>query len=566
MFLKVIGLKEHGAVQQARLACPFHSAWRSPTLSQLIDPCGCRYHVRCFHLLVNQDASRPSMLIGACMMPELNSIQGNRSVETDPLTDVGALVQQLQDLAAFVQETAAFPGPVPERIGRYRVIDSVGQGGQARVFLGYDALTQRTVLIKWYVDVPSSNLAQFVSETRAICSVEHNRIIRCWDVDYEQDGPFLVMEPVGGKSLWIVVQHVRYGPKQAAEWMLEVCKAVEALHKQGWVHGDLSPQNIVINENGEPILIDFGLARRVDSETDLAAPGTKDFRAPELEHPASKTHPIQCDIYSLGAILHWLLNSATAEAPRSSTAAPPLNRLCQRAMDPDPESRFSNAAEMAETLERWLRAHRIRSWTRRALRRLTLLTLVTLGILTVAGWGWRRMSSRQLELRQTKAWQAFSAESTWAKNVTPKFQHDFDLGITCNSSKRDNQGRYLLATGEPFNLTLKPDQSCYLAVYLLSDSKIKAALQGTQIHPSQSTSQWILAHQEHQVLLAPTFDNGRTELLYILASTEPWDLPAREASSDSLSFQLEKNDDSPLERGIQARAAVSEYLLTFVVE
>jgi hypothetical protein len=67
-------------------------------------------------------------------------------------------------------------------------------------------------------------------------------------------------------------------------------------------------------------------------------------------------------------------------------------------------------------------------------------------------------------------------------------------------------------------------------------------------------------------LLAPTFDNGRTELLYILASTEPWDLPAREASSDSLSFQLEENDESSTKRGIQARAAVSEYLLTFVVE
>jgi serine/threonine protein kinase len=499
-------------------------------------------------------------------MPESKSIRVNRRVEAARLTDVGELVQQLQDLAAFVQETAAFPGPVPERIGRYRIIDGVGQGGQARVYLGYDALAQRTVMIKWYVGALSSNLDQIISETRAICSVEHDRIIRCWDVDFEQDYPYLVLEPVGGKSLNLVAQQSRCAPQQAAEWMLEICKAVEALHKQGWVHGDLSPPNIVINNDGEPILIDFGLARRICSETDLAAPGTKDFRAPELEHPASQTNPIQCDIYSLGAILHWLLNSASSEAPQSSVVAHPLNRLCQRAMAPDPESRFSNVAEIAEILQTWLRGHRRQSWTRRALRRLSLLTLVTLGILSVVGWGWRPLSSQQLKLRQTRAWQAFSVDSAVARNLTPKFQHDFDLGISCNTSKRDAEGRYLLATGEPFKLTLKPDQSCYIAVYLLSDASPETALQGIKIHPSQSTSQWIPAHQEHQVLLAPTFDNGRTELLYILASTEPWDLPAREASSDSLSFQLEENDESSTKRGIQARAAVSEYLLTFVVE
>lgn len=499
-------------------------------------------------------------------MTDLELFQVNPQEEVTHSADVGELVRQLQDLAAFVQDTEESGASIPDQIGRYRVVDDVGRGGQARVFLGYDSIAQRTVIIKWYVDIPPSNLEQFISETRAICSVEHPRIIRCWDVDFEQNCPFLVLEPVAGKPLSLVAKQLRCRPELAAEWMIEICNAVHTLHQQGWGHGDLSPQNIVINNNDEPILIDFGLARRVGSETSLVSPGTRDFRAPELEQPGSQANPIQSDIFSLGAILDWLMKSSSRDSSSQVLKRAGLERVIQRATEPQPETRFANVAEMAGALENWLRAHRFQTYVRRTAKRLTILALISLSLIAVTGWGWRRISNQQTEQLQQKAWEAFTAHSTSARHLDPKFRNDFNLGVSFSTSKYDDQGRLILETNEPFDVTLKPDQSCYVTVFLLGDSKSESPLQGSQIHPSQGISQWVPAHQEHQILLAPTFDNGRTELLYIIASTEPWDAPSQDNHPGSLTFELQGEAQPSLARGIHPRAAVAESLITFVVQ
>ena len=490
----------------------------------------------------------------------------NQQDDATHSVDAGELVRQLQDLAAFVQGTDEAGEPIPDQIGRYRVIDDVGRGGQARVFLGYDSIAQRSVIIKWYVDVPPSNLDQFILETRAICSVEHPRIIRCWDVDFEQGCPFLVLEPVGGKPLQLVAQQSRCRAEQAAEWMIELCRAVHALHQQGWAHGDLAPQNVVIDENDEPILIDFGLARRVGTDTNLASPGTRDFRAPELEQSESQASPIQSDIFSLGAILDWLLKPSFEDKNSRVLNTVGLVNVIQRATESLPSARYTNVAEMAEALEKWLQTHRFQTHAIRVMKRLAILAVISLSLIAVIGWGWRHSSNQQLEYQQRQAWNAFTAHSTTSLHSNPKFRRDFDLGVSCSSSRRDSQGRLILERGEPFDITLDPDQSCYITVFLLGHSDPEAPLHGTQIHPSRGISQWVPAHQKHQVLLAPTFDNRRSELLYIVASTEPWDSPSQDNHPGSLTFGLQNERPAALTRGIQPRATVAEYLLAFVVE
>ena len=213
--------------------------------------------------------------------------------------------------------------------------------------------------------------------------------------------------------------------------MAKVARAIDYAHGKGILHRDLQPGNILLDENGEPMVSDFGLAKWLDQTSDLTRTletlGTPGYIAPEqTECPADKLTSA-ADIYGLGAILFYLLTgrppfvgpnvlsvihqAAVTPAPRLRSLAPSLDRdletIVARCLESDPNARYQSAGALAEDLEHWLRHEPIRArrsgvftrgrkWMRRNPTSAALLTsLVALG----AGVGvmfWERQSPRPL--------------------------------------------------------------------------------------------------------------------------------------------------------------------------
>jgi serine/threonine-protein kinase len=154
-------------------------------------------------------------------------------------------------------------------------------------------------------------------------------------------------------------------------------------HGEGVLHRDLKPGNILLDEHGEPLVSDFGVAKSLESPTDLTRTltsfGTPGFIAPEQAHGAAKDLTAAADIYSIGAVLFYLLagrapfigenalavikEAADKPAPKLRTLAPALDRdleiICAKCLEREPEARYFSAADLAEDLERWLEGRAI---------------------------------------------------------------------------------------------------------------------------------------------------------------------------------------------------------------
>ena len=280
-----------------------------------------------------------------------------------------------------------------DRIGKYKVICPLGSGGQADVYRALHPELQRDVVIKlvrplWRMDtsvvippVQASQVQQVLAEGRSLAQLSHPNVAQVYDVDQEDGCPFLVMEYVQGKSL---DQYHRDRPLDAqriARLVASVARAAAAAHARGILHRDIKPQNIVVRDDGEPKLIDFGLARITSTwhpnEQQPGVCGTLGFMAPEQARGDVNRIGPASDIFGLGAVLYYLLtgqppihgsNSHTGvcisamlerarrcEWDRTALTAPNvparLAAICSKAMSADPSARFATAAEFAEALE-----------------------------------------------------------------------------------------------------------------------------------------------------------------------------------------------------------------------
>jgi serine/threonine protein kinase len=204
-------------------------------------------------------------------------------------------------------------------VKRYKILDQVGIGGMARVFLAEHAIMRRKVALKILptskcADPPS--LARFLREARAIASINHPNVIRAYDIDQDADFYYIVLEYAEGLT---VAQHVeRHGPipwPQACDYVYQAAAGCEHLLACGLIHRDIKPSNIIIEHGGAIKLVDLGLAVFLDEkETDPLtvryeqnALGTADYLSPEQ---VVDSHNVdgRADIYSLGATFCFMLS------------------------------------------------------------------------------------------------------------------------------------------------------------------------------------------------------------------------------------------------------------------
>lgn len=223
----------------------------------------------------------------------------------------------LHSAAAELFGPRAIPSTIAagQRIGRYRLIRLLGEGGMATVWLGerFEDTFSHNVAVKCLKTglVTAERRARFLREQQILGQLQHLQIARLYDAGISTDGvPFIVMEWVDGPSLTGYCDQQRLGIEQRLQLFRKVCSAVAFAHQNLIVHRDLKPGNILVGGDGEPKLLDFGIAKLIDDDTEpMTRTGahlfTPDYASPEQLRGASVT--TATDIYALGIILYELL-------------------------------------------------------------------------------------------------------------------------------------------------------------------------------------------------------------------------------------------------------------------
>lgn len=199
------------------------------------------------------------------------AVDGQFGDEVTP--GLAELVQDLRDLAAWALEDAEAPRERPVQIGRYRVVDYLGGGGQATLWLAYDVDLQRFVVIKRYRPGWMAGDGSALAEARAICAVRHPNLIVCHALETDEAGDFLVLEPIAGKALHQVLSRRVIGLEQLVLWFRDLADAVAALHGRGFAHRDIAARNVVIDGQDRAVLVDLGLARSCRGTSPMASEG-----------------------------------------------------------------------------------------------------------------------------------------------------------------------------------------------------------------------------------------------------------------------------------------------------
>jgi eukaryotic-like serine/threonine-protein kinase len=259
--------------------------------------------------------------------------------------------------------------------GRYELEKLVGSGGMSNVFRAHDRLLERTVALKVLHEQYTRDddyVERFRREARAVAKLAHPNIVTVIDRG-EQDGrQFIVFEYVDGPNLKDLTRNGPLEVRDAIGLTLQVARALSFAHDRGLVHRDVKPQNVLLNEDGQAKVTDFGIARSLDvqgvTQTGTVL-GTSDYIAPEQAR-GQKVDP-KTDIYSLGAVLYELLvgevpfsgDNFVAVAMRHVNEPVPsvldarpdcparLDFAIQRAMAKEPNDRFASMDDFVAELE-----------------------------------------------------------------------------------------------------------------------------------------------------------------------------------------------------------------------
>jgi tetratricopeptide (TPR) repeat protein len=274
------------------------------------------------------------------------------------------------------------------QVGPYRLVRLLGEGGMGAVFLAErtDGEVEQRVAIKFVgrsVRLPEVR-DRFLRERRILASLHHPGIARLLDAGHTADGqPYFVMEYVEGAPIDVFAEHLAL--RDRLQLFLLVCDAVSYAHRNLVIHRDLKPSNILVQPDGQPKLLDFGIARMLDEAVDGALTRerilTPDYASPE--QVCGSAHTTATDVYSLGAVLYRILAGRSPHAGASAPAtpietvictedAPPPGRwnpevprdldcIAAKALRKRPEERYAGVDALAEDIRAFLDSRPVRA-------------------------------------------------------------------------------------------------------------------------------------------------------------------------------------------------------------
>ena len=398
-----------------------------------------------------------------------------------------ALLQDLNDMRMLLHDDVTLGGNADEtpgisfdaaelreatqlqsgaKVDGYTITRALGRGGMGVVFAAHQHALGREVALKLIRLGPfatQEEIARFEAEALAAASLQHPGIVAVYDSGHWNGYHYFSMELINGPTLAKVLQDGPVEQDQALLYVSAVCDAVTHAHQRGILHRDLKPSNVLIDAEGRPRIMDFGLAKVFGDEQDAALTrsgamvGTPSYMSPEQALGDSKRVTPRSDVYSIGAILYELV---TGRAPfRAATpvetmrqvvdspAASPralnpvvtrdLETVCLKCLDKDPQRRYASAAELAADLQNVLNRRPISArplgpvgqWTRWCRRNPALAVSSTLLLVSlIAGTitstiMWRnsetnaRTAEQQLEIATREAEKAVAVTQFFTEDV-----------------------------------------------------------------------------------------------------------------------------------------------------
>jgi hypothetical protein len=297
----------------------------------------------------------------------------------------------------------------PEYIGRYRVIDRLGGGGQGEVFRAIHPVLGRDVIVKWArLTVSAEMRDKLHDEARILAQLDELNdpgLVKVHDADLHENRPFVVMEHVPGRPLDEILKRERMPLERAVGLVADLAGTLARVHARGVIHRDVKPANVLIDSSGAPRLLDFGLSCLAQAWQEIGPPeegvvaGTLSYMAPEQARGQADRLGPHTDVFGLGAILYHLLTNrpvfqgktrqevlwqatwADVTPPRQINPGipPALERVCLRALAADPAERTASAGEFEKALRQVSPARPKRRWRVGVGVALVLLPLLALG-------------------------------------------------------------------------------------------------------------------------------------------------------------------------------------------
>ncbi|MFO0979298.1 MAG: serine/threonine-protein kinase [Planctomycetaceae bacterium] len=272
--------------------------------------------------------------------------------------------------------------------GDYELIEEIARGGMGVVYKARQVNLNRTVALKMILSghlATETDIQRFRAEAEAAANLDHPGIVPIFEIGQHDGQHYFSMGFIDGQSLSQRVKDGPLEPKLAAELTRKIAEAIAYAHEKGVIHRDLKPANVLLDSVGEPRVTDFGLARRMESDSGLTKTGdilgTPGYMSPE--QAAGRTPEVgpQSDVYSLGALLYCLLTgrppflaASSYDTIRQVIECPPapvqtlnsdvpadLEVICMKCLEKAAKDRIESASGLSNELQRFLRNEPIRS-------------------------------------------------------------------------------------------------------------------------------------------------------------------------------------------------------------
>ena len=330
----------------------------------------------------------------------------------------------------------------PRKLGDYELVELIGEGGTGVVYRARQLSLDRDVAVKVLAAGPwasSEFVEKFQREAQNAARMQHPNIVAIYEVCSEEDLHFFSMQLMRGPSLAHEIRRQRRMPAQRAAILLRaVAEAVDYAHRLGVLHLDLKPGNVLLDENGDPHVADFGLARRIDDAIDFenaGMSGTPSYMAPEQVRADARAIAATTDVWGLGAILHelvtgeppfraasvrstlQLVEDGVLRRPRQAAPTLPLDleAIILRCLARNPAERYPSARALADDLGRFVEGHPVHArrlntaqralrWVRREPRlagSVALIAASLVGGVFATGMQWRRAETNALHARES---------------------------------------------------------------------------------------------------------------------------------------------------------------------
>jgi serine/threonine-protein kinase len=349
---------------------------------------------------------------------------------------------------------AAPPADRPNIPG-YEILGELGRGGMGVVYKARQTGLGRLVALKMILagaHAGPQELSRFRREAEAVAHLQHPHIVQIYEIGDQEGRPYFSLEFVAGGSLAQRIAQRPLSPRQAAELVATLARAVHAAHEQGISHRDLKPANVLVTVAGVPKIADFGLAKCLHAGPNLtesgAILGTPSYMAPEQAGGKSKAIGPACDIYALGGILYELLTGeppfqgptpletlmqVLSEDPVSPRRVCPqlprdLEAICLKCLEKRPPQRYSSAQALADDLDRFLCRQPVRAraaglfgrvwyWMRRNPVWVIVLITFGLGLILGVAAAFSALDLWEQDLNRERQEQRQRLEEQWRKEL-----------------------------------------------------------------------------------------------------------------------------------------------------